>query len=181
MRNIDISKYWPDVIKNAREFKQISDAENPEFNILQEESQNIMNDQFVLDSTINGVNRREKTFKIIPKTSETLDERKFRLLARMNEDIPFTVPNLHNQLKNLCGEDGYSLTILNNDFTVIVKVALVSKNNFNSVQELLERVIPQNMIIDCILMYNQHLTLANYTHNQLATMTHNFIRNEVLS
>jgi hypothetical protein len=181
LRNIDLSKYWPEVIKNVREFKQISDAENPEFNILQIELENVINDQFVLDNTINGVNRREKMFKIIPKASDTLDERKFRILARINEDIPFTVPNLHNQLKNLCGEDGYSLTILNNDFTVIVKVALTSKNNFNSVQELLERVIPQNMIIDCILMYNQHLTLANYTHNQLHQFTHNYIRNEVLS
>lgn len=180
LRNVDVARYYPVIMREFREFQYLAQAENPELTALWQVLQNISGDQFILDATINGVARHERMLKIIPPASDTMDERKFRLLARYNEDLPYTVPNLRNQLEHLCGEDGYSLIILNNDFTVIVKVALVSKNNFKSVQELLERVIPQNMIIECILMYNQHQTLANYTHDQLAAWAYDHIRNEVL-
>jgi len=45
----------------------------------------------------------------------------------------------------------------------------------------LQRVIPANMIIDLRLIYNQHLTLKQFTHAHLQTYTHNQLRNEVIS
>lgn len=181
MREVDVSKYYPAIMQEVREFQQISVAENSELNLVWEELQNVLDDQFIRDATLNGVARREKPLKIIPKTSDTLDVRKFRLLSRYNEDIPYTVPNLRNQLANLCGVNGYRINLLNNTFTLIVKVELVAKQNLDTVRELLERMVPLNMIIDCDLMYNQHKTLLVYTHRQLQQFTQFTLRNEVLT
>jgi hypothetical protein len=181
LREVDVSQYYPEIMQNAREFKYLTTAENPELNLVQQELQNILNVQFIRDSTENGVVRREKMLKITPFASDTLDERKFRLLARYNEDIPYTVPNLRIQLANICGAGGYRLTIVNNTFTIIVKVELVAKKKLDTVREFLERVVPLNMIIDLDLMYNQHKTLHPYTHNQLKQFTHSTLRNEVFN
>jgi hypothetical protein len=62
-----------------------------------------------------------------------------------------------------------------------VKVELVAKQNLDTVGELLERVVPLNMIIDLDLMYNQHKTLHVYTHRQLQQFTQAALRNEVLN
>lgn len=181
MREVDVSKYYPSIMQEVREFQHISIAENPELNLVWEELQNVLDDQFIRDATLNGVARREKPLRIIPKTSDTLDVRKFRLLSRYNEDIPYTVPNLRNQLTNLCGPNGYRINFLNNTFTLIVKVELVAKQNLDTVRELLERMVPLNMIIECDLMYNQHKTLRVYTHRQLQQFTQFTLRNEVLN
>lgn len=168
-------------MKEIREFQNIAESENPEFNLVWQELQYIMDDQFIRDATLNGVSRRERMLKITPFTSDTLDERKFRLLTRYNEDIPYTVPNLRIQLTNLCGLNGYKMNLINNTFTLIVKVELVAKRNLETVREMLERVTPLNMIIDLDLMYNQHKTLHLYTHRQLQQFTQLALRNEVLN
>lgn len=181
MREVDVSKYYPAIMKEVREFQHIATAETPELNLIQQELQNVLDDQFIRDATLNGVARRERPLKIIPKTSDTLDVRKFRLLSRYNEDIPYTVPNLRNQLANLCGTNGYRMNLVNNTFTLIVKVELVAKQNLDTVGELLERVVPLNMIIDLDLMYNQHKTLRQFTHRQLQQFKQAVLRNEVLT
>jgi len=50
------------------------------------------------------------------------------------------------------------MNFIRNTFTLIVKVELVAKQNLDTVGELLERVLPLNMVIDLDLMYNQHKT-----------------------
>lgn len=181
MRDVDVSKYYPTIMKEIREFQQIAEVENPEFNLVWQELQNVLDDQFIRDATVNGVSRRERMLKITPFTSDTLDERKFRLLARYNEDIPYTVPNLKISLANICGSNGYRMNLINNTFTLIIKVELVAKRNLETVRQLLERVVPMNMIIDLDLMYNQHKTLHPYTHRQLQQFTQYALRNEVLT
>ena len=55
-----------------------------------------------------------------------------------------------------------------------------SKNNFNNVEALIEKISPANMVIDLSLAYNQHQSLQTMTHAQLAAMTHYEIRNEIM-
>jgi len=51
---------------------------------------------------------------------------------------------------------------------------------FEIVEVLLERVTPQNMLLYVEVRYNQHSTLARFTHAQLAAYTHKQLREEVL-
>ena len=53
-------------------------------------------------------------------------------------------------------------------------------NNFNDVESLLNRVVPQNMVVTLLQLYNTHAELGRFTHAQLAAYTHNQLRNEVL-
>lgn len=180
-REIDVLTYLPNVIKEFREFKAIALAENPELISLWEVLENVMNDQFVNDSTENGVKRWETILKIVPRGTDSLDVRKFRILARLNEQLPYTMRTLENQLLTLCGADGYSVELQNETYTLIVKVNLVAKGKFNEVDALLNRTVPANMVIDLRLIYNQHSTLSQLTHGQLSAFTHSHIRNEVLT
>ena len=126
------------------------------------------------------VNRWEKLLKITPKGTETLAERRYRIMTRLIERIPHTIQNLKRQLDYICGADGYSIELFNDEYRLKVRVALTVKYKFDEVKALLARVIPANILLDFSLLYNQHLTLAKYTHAQLSNYTHDFIRNEVL-
>ncbi|WP_019555192.1 putative phage tail protein [Propionispira raffinosivorans] len=180
MRDVDVSRYYPSVVKEAKEFHEIAARENEMFKIIWLALDDCLNDQFILDSTKNGVSRREIMLKITPKASDTLDERKFRLLMRYNEMLPYTVPDLKQKLANLCGANGYRINLVNNLFSLEVRVELIAKKNLESVQEMLERIVPMNMTLFVDLLYNQHFTLGKLTHEQLRKYTHNTLRNEVI-
>lgn len=119
--------------------------------------------------------------KIQALDDDTLENRRFRIMSRWNNKIPYTVQILRNKLETLCGKDGYSLKVIHGEYRIIVRVNLINKKNFSMVKEMLEEVIPANMEIDLSLLYNQHETLAKFTHKELAKYTHRQIREEVLS
>lgn len=172
--------YLPRVSKEVREFKTIADTEQPEIAAVWEALEAALDDQFVLDATENGVSRWEKILKIVPQATRTLDERKFLILVRLNEELPYTMTTLKQRLAGLCGEDGYSVELNNAAYTLTVEVALVAKNSMADVAALLQRAAPANLVINITLKYNRYSTLAEYTHLELAAYTHDYLRNEVL-
>lgn len=103
-----------------------------------------------------------------------------RLLSRYNESIPYTRRTLAALLDSLCGEGGYTLTILTNEFTVKVEVALVVKKQAAIVSETLERILPYNMTFNVALMYNIWARVKPYTWGELLPLTWRTVREEVL-
>ena len=182
MKSLDrkLIDYLPPILKKVREFKLIFQSEQTEIADLWVSIGNVLNDQFIIDATEYGVGRWEKILGITPKATESLDTRKFRILTRLNEQLPYTMRTLQLLLETLCGEDGYSIELEHNAYTIEVKVNLIAKSKFDDVDALLQRIIPANMIINLTLMYNQHLTLKPFTHAYLQSYTHNQLRNEVL-
>ena len=66
-------------------------------------------------------------------------------------------------------------------YQLIVKIGLAAKNNFSDVESLLDRVVPQNMVVNLLQLYNTHAGLGRFTHAQLAAYTHDRLRNEVMN
>lgn len=172
--------YIPQVLTDVREFKALMEAEQPEIIDLWTALENALKDNFVDDATENGVLRLEKILKIVPKATDNFMDRKFRILARFNEQLPYTLRALQERLTTLCGSDGYTLELLNNTYTLKVRIELVVKGQYDAVDNLLRRITPANLVIDLDLRYNQNATLKNFTHAQLAAYTHFQLRNEVI-
>ena len=136
--------------------------------------------QFVSTAGERGIERYEQIFSIVPQDTDTLDERRFRVLAKINAQLPFSIRRLRQQLATLCGDDGYKLEVNGGVYTLTVKVALTAKRNQQAVEELLADIVPANMVCTTSLLYNQHADLTRFTHAQLALLTHFEIREEVL-
>lgn len=175
-------EYLPHIIRDVREYKAImNDAEQPEMVDMWQAVDNALDDQFIVDATENGVARWEKILGIVPQATLTLGERKFTILTRINEQLPFTTRTLEESLKSLCGADGYMVQLKVNEYILIVKVALVAKNNYRDVERLLERIVPANMIIQLSIIYNTHEVISKWVHQELKRFTHYELRNEVLT
>ena len=172
--------YLPAFERNIKELDAImTKAEDPEMFLGWEEIDNAFADQLILDATEHGVSRMEKIMKVIPKATETLDERKFSLLVKENEQPPFTIEALKSKLESLCGEGNYSLNRDVANKVIYVAIALVARNSFDDVKTFLERIVPANMVIELTLKYNRHEFFMSNTHEQMQTFTHERLRNEV--
>lgn len=177
---LDIKEYFPDVLKDVKEFNMLDKAETPELKSIYECVSEVLDNGFIETAKEKGVARAEKIVGLSPRATDTIEERKFNLIAKYNEDLPYTVKKLHELLAVLCGEKGYHLEINNNEFKLTVKVELTSKKSKASVEELLERVTPANMVLYVTLMYNQHKTVGKLTNEELRKYTHDGIREEAL-
>ncbi len=93
--------YLPDFLKEFKEFRRLrklSEAENVELLKLWNSFENKMDNNFINDSTENGVESWEQILKITPKAYDTLNDRKFRILTRLNERLPYTYREAEKRL-----------------------------------------------------------------------------------
>lgn len=172
--------YLPDVLKDIKEFRLItscSDAENHYINIAVKD---LYNDQFIT-TTEKSIKRYEKMLGIVFKGTDTLEDRRLRVLSIYNMQLPYTKTILEQNLITFCGENGYSLNIDIVNNIVTVKILLIAKSMFDTIKNYLENFIPLNMIIDLSLLYNQWLTVKNLTWDQASEYTWKQFREEVVT
>lgn len=172
-------KYLPYVVRDYPEFQGIAGSEQPEFELAWDSADDLLNNQFISTSGSVGLSRWEKILKIAPKGTDSIEDRRFRIMTRINEELPYTIPQLRSTLETLCGAGNYSAEVEEGTYQLVVKIGLEAKNNFSDVEALLDRVVPQNMIVNLLLLYTTHAELGDRTHEQLSASTHNQLRNEV--
>lgn len=180
-RQINVLDYLPPIVAETTEFKAIAQAENPEINNLWAEHDTVMDNQFINTMDEESCSRWEKMLNITPLGTDTLADRRFRILAYINADIPYTYKQLEIMLSNLCGADGYTMQLQNTLYKLVVRVALSASKQYSEVEKLLKRTVPANMLIDLDLLYNQHQYLAQFTHQYLSAFTHKQLKEEDLT
>ena len=174
-----LTDYLPSFLQEYRELNAIMEAEQPEINGLWDSAEQTLANQFVSIATENGVKRWESMLGISPKGTDTVDERKFRILTKVNHELPYSLRKLEHALINLCGIDGFHIEVFTSEHHVEVKLALGNHNNYSEVEDILNKMIPANMTRHIELMYNTHTILSQMTHAQLSAYTHERLRNEV--
>lgn len=180
-RTIDLSGYLPPKLNSVQELDAIMQVETPAVRAVWNAVEDCMNEQFLSEATENGIARREKMLQITPYASDSLEDRRFRIRALYNADTPYTRRSLERMLSALCGEDGYALEIKTAEFTIRVGVALDEKKQADSIQDLLERVLPYNMVFSVELLYNTWESMKKFTWGELASMTWKEVKEEVFS
>lgn len=175
-----IIEYLPEFLQEYREYQEIFVVDQMELDAVRVTIDQMYNNQFVETCDAETIGRYEKVYGIIPPGGSTLDERRFHVLAKMSEEVPYTIRNLCAMLGKLCGETGYQLAVNTKKYTVNVKVDLRAKNNLAAVRDILRKVIPAHILWTAELLYNWHSVLAGFTHLQLSKYTHQALTEEVI-
>ena len=173
-------QYLPSFMQEHKEMQEIMKAEQPEIDLLWIAAEGVFADQFILDATTNGVSRWESMIGISPKGTDTLEERKFRILSELNQELPYTFRKLEQVLTTLCGPDGYLVRLFAAEYRVSVRVALNNSSNYSEVKNIVNKMIPANMMCNVELMYTTHDELKVFTHGEMTAYTHEQLRNEAL-
>lgn len=173
--------YLPPFMQEYEEVKQIMGSEQPEFDALWNECEKVLNNQFIMDASEKGVERWERMLKITPKDTDTLDERKFRILARMKQELPYNIRKLEETLVLLCGEGNFYIDLQPSVYRIEIKLALSNKSNYEEVVDLLSKMIPANMVQWVQVMYNSYSVIGQFKHAELTAFSHEQIRNEAFN
>lgn len=181
VKEVDILSYLPPVLHEVKEIVEIANVENPVIEALWQEIENTLNNQFVVTANEAGASRYERMLQLLAGETEEIETRRFRILSRYQEQAPYSYIALKRMLDTLLGEGKYAMDRNVAEKWLKVKLELTVKRQFEAVEVLLERVTPQDLILTIEIRYNQHITLARYTHAQLAAFTHQQLREDVLN
>ncbi|KAA0944064.1 DUF2313 domain-containing protein [Sporosarcina sp. ANT_H38] len=159
----ELPAYYRDIM----EFQELTKVQSRQLNLIDEAIQQFEDDQYILTSSEPAIYRRENEFNILPdRKTETLDFRKRRLLARKQENSPYTFEYLKQLLDSLIGEKRHilDLDVLLLELEVLVNVE--SSLFYNEVKKMLERIIPLNIDIStAILLASEYLVFYSRVYH----------------
>ena len=178
--NRDLIAYLPPFLARYTELSEALGAEGSEFDKALEKIGRILDNEFIETADEYGVSRFENMLGIAPSAADTLNDRRQRVLAKFNENLPYTLRSLNNILNNVFGTNGYVLEFLPDKYAVKVKIALSIKARVQIAEDILERMIPCNMLYSVELLFNTWRLVNKYKWSAVKKYSWRHIKQEVL-
>ncbi|MDP4109324.1 MAG: DUF2313 domain-containing protein [Bacillota bacterium] len=144
--------YLPPVLRGIGDFIEVTEAEQKQFDAFGAALDRALSDMFIETLTENGILRWEKMLGVVPKGTDTPDVRRFRILAMINEQAPYTLRSLEKKLTILCGKGNFRVFFRPADYTLIVRLSLPAGGVYSEAKALLLRMAPANLLADIALM-----------------------------
>ena len=145
VREVNLLGYLPPFMQEYVEMQQIMNAEQPDVQVLEDETEKIKNNQFILTCDEVGISRYEELLNIVPNPNDTLEARISRVLTRWNDSLPYTLRGLDDKLKTMCGEGNYQILPNFNDYELELVVYLPLSGQVSELDYMLSYMIPANI------------------------------------
>ena len=120
--------------------------------------------------------RWESILGIIAPDDMTLRDRQFNIYTKLYQSTPYTYNRLEDMLSEFVEPTNYTMTRDVSSKTIEVKISLKSRFMAESVAELLDRIVPADMILNVIIIYTTYNDISQYTHNELSVYTNDEIK-----
>lgn len=147
IRDVKLIDYLPMFVQEYREIQKIMEIENPEIQEVENETEIIMNNQFIQTCDINGIKKFENLMGITPLENDTLETRISRVLSRWNETSCYTFKVLIMKLNALCGINNYEIIRNINEYTMKIITHLEYSGQTDELDYLLNYMIPANIAV----------------------------------
>lgn len=138
--------YLPPFMQQFIEMQEIMKSANISTDVIDCNIKNTCDDAFILDADEIGIARYEKFLNIIPLQSETLEERRQRVLVNWNTDSKFTLKTLKKRLEQQCGEDNYKICEDSDLINYFIHIAIKANDiSISTLKNYLELWLPANL------------------------------------
>lgn len=149
-------EYMPPFLKNVREFNKIFDSEDIELQNLEVNLKKLLTEVIVSTADSYGLDRYEKILKIKNDTND-INKRRFKILSRLNNQIPYSYNWLVEKLNTTIGKDNYKLNVNYDEYKVEIEVASLFEDIAEILNKDLKEQLPANLIISVNLFMTEEM------------------------
>lgn len=172
---------WPMHLSNMPEIQAIDKASDDQCLKIAQALEDTEDDLLITTATEKGISRREKILGITPLDTDSLEDRRVRVLAAWYDSYPYTWLDLVKRLDKLCGVDGgYTANLDYDKQKLTVRIGLTQKSQYKAVCDLLERIVPVWIILDVDLLYNKWSDYSAKKWSDESTLTWKQAKEEVI-
>lgn len=178
-REICLLDLLPQIYHPILDYRAISNLSGREVSELYNGVKYIMDNNFITTASEDTLSKWEKYLNLVPNGTDTLDERRFRILAKLNDYPPYTDHYLVNKLTELCGADNFAIKKDYTNYKLEVLFSLASSTNEETIREVLRSIVPANLELSIQPFRSRYSELHAFTHEALSNYTHAEIETRV--
>lgn len=168
----------PKIIANIPDIATLYDVNDKQIFELDASVAELESNLYVSTMNEENVGRWERILEIVPSDADTLDERRFRILSRRIEKLPYSYKVIYRKLETL-SPDGIEMIIDRVRKRIHIKIGLQSAQMRDEVDKFLEESLPLDMTYYIDILWNTYAMIATKTHGELAVLTHGELREKV--
>lgn len=173
-----IADYLPPFLLKIAEYDVVTRVEQDYFDDLASAVDMVGTEHFVGTASETGIARWERTLGLFPLASETVDDRRFRLLGCMLGRQKLNFCELKRRIFVLCGEKNAEVVYQPDDYSILVRLELISKSKKNQVLAILDELAPASFLVQVELKYITHELLTAKSYGQLEAYTNAEMRED---
>lgn len=164
VRQVNLINYLPPFMAEYREINETLSAENPEFILLWEAADRVLKNVFIETADEYGISRFEKLLGILPNSGDSLEVRRERVSIRWFNELPFTFKALLEKLVAICGNGNFNVICnFEEAYEISVAIDLSLQSKAKEVENLLDTMLPMNLLPNRWYTYSEKTELKLYT------------------
>lgn len=139
--------YLPYAIRDFAEFQGITTGEQPEFELAWDAHEEVFVNQFVDTALDYGLSRWEKMLGITPKGTDTLESRRARIKAKLNNFVPYTIRAFARMMTAISNGEPFSLAIEPATYILSITTSWTTSGQIEGLEYLIKYIVPCNIAI----------------------------------
>lgn len=145
MNNLKI--YLPYIYKNILEFDKLMISENKLFNLVDQQTTKVRNNQYVLTADIDGIELYEQMLDIIANPAiESIEFRRNRIINRLSMTPPFTMRFLYSKLDEIIGKNMWTAYLDFDNYTLYIESAADNQMWYHEILVTVNKLKPANIV-----------------------------------
>lgn len=173
-RVVKMKRYFPRFYDGYVEIDAIIDTEDKAFEEIGANFRRAINNQFIKLADETGISAYEVLFDVIADPStETLEERRDRLLNRVSVIPYYTTIFLRNRLDSLIGAGLYNLIIDYDNYTLYLESAAKNQLYYNEIAVLMSNIKPCNIVFINMPLVLQQIFVSEQVN--VSKLTYNYV------
>ena len=143
---MNLIECMPLFLQSIREYQLIFNVEDKEIEKLKEQIEKVLKETIVKTAESYGLDRYEKIYNIQNNTTD-IPVRRYTILSKINNRLPYSLNWLKNKLNNTIGKDNYKIDIDYNNYSIKIEIMALYKDIALLLNMDLKEQLPANLQI----------------------------------
>ena len=144
-QEIELIQYLPEFLQEITEYQQLFRAENPEFALLYEMADALLNNGFIKTADLQGLKRWEKLLGT-STAGQDMEERRAAVLGKWNRSLPYTITRLYEYLDILAERTAYHIGLFPSEYRLELITEDLPAGTLRAMRDLVQVMLPANLL-----------------------------------
>lgn len=146
--------YLPGFLQEYKELQAIMAADQMELDAVYGKIDQLLLNMFTDTADLEGLERREKMYGIVPGKSATIEQRRLDVKTKETNSLPYTIRQYKDMLLSMCGEGNYYFNLDTDNYFMLLRLRVTTKDAplvLSAIDALTMRLKPCNLVYDSAL------------------------------
>lgn len=152
----NIREYVPAIYKDVVEMETLVEVNDELLDLEEGFINDLESSQFINKAPEHAIAEYERLLKILPKTTDSIEFRRLRIINRLSMTPPFSLPYLREKLDSIIGKGKYTCYIDYNEYTLYVESSANNQFWADEIYITINKLKPANIVFinKPLIVYN---------------------------